>query len=158
MADLQQLLRSGLRVVLVNPIHPGNVGATARAMKNSGLRQLVVVSPLQFDMERARWMAGGGRDVLDEAHFVSTVAEAVSDCQFAIGCTARARPCTPREAAHSHVTAGARRRRPLQSPTSVRSLARISSILHLLQSLSSRTHSVTNTSAYRARNLPVPLT
>ncbi|MEE2751949.1 MAG: RNA methyltransferase [Myxococcota bacterium] len=91
MADLQQVLRSGLRVVLVNPIHPGNVGATARAMKNSGLRQLVVVSPLQFDMERARWMAGGGRDVLDQARFVSTVAEAVSDCQFAIGCTARSR-------------------------------------------------------------------
>ncbi len=78
-------------MVLVNPIHPGNVGATARAMKNSGLRQLVVVSPLQFDMERARWMAGGGRDVLESARFVSSVAEAVSDCQLAVGCTARSR-------------------------------------------------------------------
>jgi len=60
-------------------------------MKNSGLRHLVVVSPLQFDMERARWMAGGGRDVLEQARFVSTVAEAVSDCQLAVGCTARSR-------------------------------------------------------------------
>jgi tRNA (cytidine32/uridine32-2'-O)-methyltransferase len=89
--DLESLLRSDLRIVLVQPIHPGNVGATARAMKNSGLRQLVVVAPLGFDMERARWMAGGGRDVLENTRFVSSVELAVSDCQLAVGCTARSR-------------------------------------------------------------------
>ena len=91
MSDPEQTLREGVRIVLVRPIHPGNVGATARAMKNMGLRRLVVVDPPCFDLERARWMAGGGRDVLEAAQFVPDVASAVGDCDLAVGCTARMR-------------------------------------------------------------------
>ncbi len=91
MSDPGQTLREGVRIVLVRPIHPGNVGATARAMKNMGLRRLVVVDPPCFDLERARWMAGGGRDVLEAARFVPDVASAIADCDLAVGCTARMR-------------------------------------------------------------------
>jgi TrmH family RNA methyltransferase len=89
--DFQQRLREDIRIVLVNPLFPGNVGAAARAMKNMGIRKLIVVDPPAFDMERARWMAGGGKDILAEARFVGSVAEAVEDCTLAVGCTGRSR-------------------------------------------------------------------
>ena len=82
---------SRVRIVLVHPIHPGNVGSAARAMANLGLDDLVIVDPPCFDMERARWMAAGGRDVLENARFVANVAEAVQGCSLAMGTTARIR-------------------------------------------------------------------
>lgn len=89
--ELGQLLREQVRVVLVRPVQPGNVGAAARAMANMGLRQLVLVDPPAFDLERARWMAAGGAELLDQARFVGTVAEAVAGCALAVGTTARLR-------------------------------------------------------------------
>ncbi len=91
MDSLEHRLRNDIRIVLVHPLQPGNVGSTARAMKNMGLRHLIVVAPPSFDMERARWMAGGAKDLLENTRFVATVAEAVSDCTLAFGCTTRAR-------------------------------------------------------------------
>ena len=88
---LELLLRENLRIVLVRPQHPGNVGAVARAMKNMGLRNLVIVDPPTLDLERARWMATSGRDVLASARFTATVAEALDDCDWAVACTARSR-------------------------------------------------------------------
>lgn len=85
------VLRERVRIVLVQPQHPGNVGSTARAMKNLGLRHLVVVAPASFDLERARWMGSGAHDVLTAARFVATVDEALVGCTWAVGCTARAR-------------------------------------------------------------------
>jgi len=77
--------------VLVRPLQSGNVGAVARAMKNTGLRRLVVVSPRALDLDRARWMAPGAAELLDGARYVRTVAEAVADCQQVLATTARAR-------------------------------------------------------------------
>lgn len=94
MDSLRKRLREEIKIVLVHPLQPGNVGSTARAMKNMGLRHLVVVAPPSFDMERARWMAGGAKDLLENTRFVSTVAEAVADCTLAFGCTTRARRWT----------------------------------------------------------------
>ena len=39
---------SQIAVVLVNTSHPGNIGATARAMKNMGLTQLILADPEDF--------------------------------------------------------------------------------------------------------------
>jgi tRNA/rRNA methyltransferase len=77
--------------VLVRPLQSGNVGAVALAMKNMGLRRLVVVAPRALDIDRARWMAPGAVDILDAARFVPTVAEAVADCHRVYATTARAR-------------------------------------------------------------------
>ena len=38
-------MKQPIRIVLVDPSHPGNVGAAARAMKNMGLSELVLVRP-----------------------------------------------------------------------------------------------------------------
>jgi TrmH family RNA methyltransferase len=85
------VLREGIVVVLVRPLQSGNVGAAARAMKNMGLRRMVVVAPPAFDLDRARWMAPGAEDVLNDARFVATVAEAVAECRFVVASTARRR-------------------------------------------------------------------
>lgn len=86
-----EVMASGVVIVLVNPIHPGNVGQVARAMMNMGLGELVLVDPPCFDLERARMRAAGGRPLLDRMRIVGSVAEAVADCQLAVGTTARAR-------------------------------------------------------------------
>ena len=46
--DMDPIAPADLRVVLVETSHPGNIGAVARAMKNMGLQQLVLVRPKQF--------------------------------------------------------------------------------------------------------------
>lgn len=84
-------LRARIVVVLVRPLQSGNVGATARAMKNMGLRRLVVVAPRALDIDRARWMAPGATELLDGALWVDTVGEAVAGCRFVAATTARGR-------------------------------------------------------------------
>lgn len=90
-AEVRRVLREGIVVVLVRPLQSGNVGATARAMKNMGLRRLAVVAPPALDIDRARWMAPGAEDILDQAHYVSTVPEALADCRYVVATTARRR-------------------------------------------------------------------
>ncbi|GIW40263.1 MAG: tRNA (cytidine/uridine-2'-O-)-methyltransferase TrmJ [Candidatus Binatia bacterium] len=79
-----------VRIVLVRPIEAGNVGAVARIMKNMGLRELVLVEPAPLFSPRARFRAVHARDVLDAARRVRSLGEAVADCRFVVGTTARA--------------------------------------------------------------------
>ncbi|MGB5324832.1 MAG: RNA methyltransferase [Pseudomonadales bacterium] len=93
-----------IRVVLVNPSHPGNVGAAARAMKNMGLSQLLLVAPQEFPDPRAIWRAAGAKDLVEQARVCDTLEEAIADCQYVVGTSARERripwPCVePREMA-----------------------------------------------------------
>lgn len=78
-------------VVLVQPQHPGNVGAVARAMKNMGLARLVLVDAPAFDPERARWMAPGCDDLIAAMRIVGTVDDALVGVTRAIATTARHR-------------------------------------------------------------------
>ena len=48
-----------IRIVLVEPSHPGNIGATARAMKNMALEELVLVRPKLFPHSDATARASG---------------------------------------------------------------------------------------------------
>jgi len=79
-----------IRIVLVEPAGPRNVGATARVMKNMGLRHLVLVNP-QCDPcdEEARRMAVHGADILATASTVATLPEALVGCERAIATTGR---------------------------------------------------------------------
>ncbi|NNM60960.1 MAG: RNA methyltransferase [Steroidobacteraceae bacterium] len=93
-----------VRIVLVDPSHPGNIGSVARAMKNMGLRDLVLVRPRSFPHADALALAAGADDVLTAARVVDTVAAAIADCAFVAGSTSRPRNlswefATPREAA-----------------------------------------------------------
>ncbi len=80
-----------IRIVLVEPSHPGNIGGTARAMKTMGLHRLVLVNPARYPDPQADWRAAGAMDVLDGAKVVTDVAEAIADCHYVIGTSTRAR-------------------------------------------------------------------
>lgn len=83
-------LLSGLRIILVEPAGPLNVGSVARVMKNMGLDQLVLVNP-QCDRlsPEARQMAVHAIDVLEAAQEVMTLSDALQGCQRAIATTGR---------------------------------------------------------------------
>ncbi|MBC9252054.1 RNA methyltransferase [Pseudomonas alcaligenes] len=103
-----------IRVVLVNTSHPGNIGGTARAMKNMGLSRLVLVDPLDFPSSEAVARASGATDVLEAAQVVNTLEEALVGCTVVLGTSARDRRIPwplldPRECATTsleHVQAG----------------------------------------------------
>ena len=83
---------ASLRIILVEPAGPLNVGSVARVMKNMGLRTLVLVNPqCDFLGEEAKKMAVHGGDVLEAAQQVATLPEALTGCQRAIATTARVR-------------------------------------------------------------------
>lgn len=83
---------SAVRIVLVAPAGPLNVGSIARVMKNFGLSQLVLVNP-QCDPlgAEALQMAVHAKDVLEAAQRVETIPEALNGCRYAIATTARQR-------------------------------------------------------------------
>lgn len=80
-----------IRVVLVGTTHPGNIGSAARAMKTMGLSDLVLVDPRQFPAADATALAAGADDVLARARMVSGLAEAIDDCVWVTGTSARQR-------------------------------------------------------------------
>jgi len=93
-----------VRIVLIDPSHPGNIGSVARAMKNMALSDLVLVRPRSFPHADAIALAAGADDILGHARIVATVAEAIGDCGFIAGTTSRPRSyywefATPRDVA-----------------------------------------------------------
>ena len=75
-----------LRVVLVAPRNPLNIGAAARAMSNFGCLHLRLVNPYQVAFREAR-SAVKARQVLETAREFATLAEAVADCELVVGTT-----------------------------------------------------------------------
>ncbi len=74
------------RFVLLNPSHPGNVGATARAMKVMGFSDLVLVRPRFADVlsqEDTVAMASGAADILVRARIVDSLVEALDGVSHA---------------------------------------------------------------------------
>jgi TrmH family RNA methyltransferase len=80
-----------IRIVLVETSHPGNIGAAARALKNMGLEELVLVRPRQFPHPDATARASGADDVLARARTVPTLAAALEGCGLVLATTARER-------------------------------------------------------------------
>ena len=88
--SLRELLRP-IRIVLVEPALPENIGSAARAMKTMGLSDLALVRPKAFPDARATALAAGADDVLANARVCDNLTEAIADCVFAAGCSARPR-------------------------------------------------------------------
>ena len=80
-----------IRVVLVQPTHPGNIGAAARAMANMGVAELVLVQPRDFPSPEATARAAGADHILDNAVVVDDLDQAIADCALVIGASARSR-------------------------------------------------------------------
>lgn len=82
---------ANIRVVLDHTSHPGNIGAAARAMKTMGLTRLHLVAPRLFPHRDAEAMAVSAADLLTKAQVHATLDDALADCAFAVGLTARSR-------------------------------------------------------------------
>src|SRR3569623_2159978 len=80
-----------MRIVLVETTHPGNIGGAARAMKNMGLRQLLLVHPQHFPSADATARASGADDVLAATALHPDLASALAGCSLVFGATARGR-------------------------------------------------------------------
>lgn len=102
--SLSPTMLGSIRIVLVEPQHPGNIGSAARAMLTMGLTELTLVAPKNFPDVQARVLAAGALDTLDRARVVPTLEDAVADCAYVLASSARPRhlgdePLKPWEAA-----------------------------------------------------------
>ena len=106
----------GVAIVLVGTTHPGNIGATARAMKTMGLGDLRLVAPRHFPHEEATARAVGADDVLQAATVHPDLRAALAGIDIAYATSARDRhfawpTVTPRQAAteihHGHASRAA---------------------------------------------------
>ncbi len=82
---------TGVRVVLINTTHPGNIGAAARAMKVMGLSSLHLVTPKIFPNAEATAMASGADDLLQTAEVHDSLDSALAGCSLVLGTSARLR-------------------------------------------------------------------
>lgn len=83
---------ANVRIVLVEPEHPGNVGSAARALWTMGLEHLVVVNPAcDPRAEEAYWLAHAASHVIDQMQIVPTLEAALAGTVFSVGTTRRHR-------------------------------------------------------------------
>lgn len=81
---------NNVRVILVRPRFPENIGMTARAMANMGASDLVLIKPERWEKEKAAPLATPqGMPLVESARLAGSLAEALADCTAAVGATAR---------------------------------------------------------------------
>lgn len=78
-----------VRIVLLRPRVPENLGAVARAMKNLGLSDWALVDPKTLDFHAARRVAVHAEDLLDRPRVTPSLDEAVADCVWVVGTSSR---------------------------------------------------------------------
>src|SRR3954470_23909271 len=79
-------------VILSQPQMGENVGAAARAMKNFGLSELVLIAPkFRWPNDRAQALAAGAGDILENAKIFPTATEALAPFNLVLATTARDR-------------------------------------------------------------------
>ena len=80
-----------IHFILYRPGVPGNVGASARAIKVMGFRKLHLIDPCDHLREEARTLAHGSADILESASVYHSFEEAVMDMDLVICTTAKGR-------------------------------------------------------------------
>ncbi|MFU8767647.1 MAG: RNA methyltransferase, partial [Candidatus Methanoperedens sp.] len=109
------------RTVLVEPLYSGNIGSTARVMKNFGFSELVLLNPCEID-RNARIMSVHAYDVIENAMIATTLEGAVEGSNLIIGMTG-----LPGKTENEH------KRMPALSPRKLREkLHRKSGVISLL--------------------------
>lgn len=79
---------ASLRIVLVEPLYEGNVGAVCRAMKNFGFNDLVLINPCPLG-NFAKAMAMHAQDLLASARIVDTFDDAVKGVDIVVATTGK---------------------------------------------------------------------
>tara|TARA_Y100000768_G_C23773744_1_gene584573 strand:+ start:35 stop:760 length:726 start_codon:yes stop_codon:yes gene_type:complete len=80
-----------INIVLVDTIHPGNIGSVARAMKTMGLSRLSLVNPRIFPSDDAIALSGNATDVLNEAKIFTSIKDAIKESTFVYATSSRDR-------------------------------------------------------------------
>lgn len=88
---MQEDIFKKINITLVATTHPGNIGAAARAMKTMGMANLVLVSPKVFPSAEVTARATGADDVLSAVMVHEDLKDAIRDCGYVLGTTARTR-------------------------------------------------------------------
>ena len=77
-------------IILSRPRYPENIGAAARAMRNMGFEQLIVVDPQNYDMSRVLKMATHGAvEVVEQIKIYEGLRTALEPLSYIVGTTAR---------------------------------------------------------------------
>jgi TrmH family RNA methyltransferase len=100
-----------LRIVLVEPQDPINIGAAVRAMKNMGVTELRLVRPVAYDPNRIEQVAHDTREIVARIRHHDALDEAIAECTLVAAFTARHRSAkwtvaTPRALADRIASAG----------------------------------------------------
>ena len=80
-----------INIVLVDTIHPGNIGSVARAMKTMGLSRLSLVNPRVFPSDDAIALSGNATDVLQDAKIYKNIRDAIKNSTFVYATSSRDR-------------------------------------------------------------------
>ncbi len=87
---VEALKLENISIVLHRPKFPENIGSSARAMKNMGIKELLVVDPDDFDLTKIGKMAThASMDIVDNIKRFDTLNEALADFSYVVGTTAR---------------------------------------------------------------------
>ncbi len=82
---MEKNLSEYLKIVLVETETPGNLGASARAMKTMGFHHLTLVRPYKKDSREAWARAVHAQDILEQAQVCDNLESALTDCTLVIG-------------------------------------------------------------------------
>ena len=85
------LIKDKFDFILVEPSHPGNIGATARAIKNMGFTNLSLINPKDFPNDDAFYRAKGAKDILENIKIYEDLSDALKDATLIFGTSARTR-------------------------------------------------------------------
>jgi tRNA/rRNA methyltransferase len=79
-----------ISIVLNKPRYPENVGAAARAMRNMGIGDLIIVDPQNFDLHKALKLATHfASDIIEKSKFYPDLKQALATFNYVVGTTAR---------------------------------------------------------------------
>lgn len=81
--------KENIYFVLVEPKESGNIGASARAIKNMGFKNLCLVKPPAVITDEARWLACNALDVLESAKIYDNLKDAIMGKSIVVGTTRR---------------------------------------------------------------------
>jgi TrmH family RNA methyltransferase len=89
MAILMDRWKDNISFILIDTMETGNIGASARALKNCGFSKLGLVRPRNFPSDEAGWFAHGAGDILSTVKVYPEMTHALKDKSLIVGTTRR---------------------------------------------------------------------
>lgn len=81
--------QDNISFILIDTLEPGNIGASARALKNCGFSALELVRPRKFPSDETGWFAHGAEDLLSGIRVHKELSETLKNKSVVIGTTRR---------------------------------------------------------------------